>query len=117
MEYEGNLRDGMFHGEGTMTFPMGQKVEGEWFKGRLITFKFRFADGLEYSIPWKYCIMPDRRFYSSIQDGLRPAGRSRLTNDDPPRKIPEGCYDTGDGFYNPATKCVTSAIKPEKIIR
>ena len=25
---------------------------------------------------------------------------------DPPRKIPAGCYDCGDGFYNPTTRVV-----------
>lgn len=25
---------------------------------------------------------------------------------DPPRKIPQGCYDCGDGFYNPTTRVV-----------
>uniref|UniRef100_A0A803YLL2 Uncharacterized protein n=1 Tax=Meleagris gallopavo TaxID=9103 RepID=A0A803YLL2_MELGA len=34
-------------------------------------------------------------------------GISQLTNLDPPRKIPAGCYDCGDGFYNPETRIVT----------
>lgn len=34
------------------------------------------------------------------------AGRSQLTNRIPPRKIPEGCYDCGDGFYNPVSRVV-----------
>lgn len=33
-------------------------------------------------------------------------GISQLTNMDPPRKIPAGCYDCGDGFYNPITRVV-----------
>ena len=33
--------------------------------------------------------------------GLRPAGRSQLTDRHPPRDIPSGHYDTGDGFYDP----------------
>ena len=36
------------------------------------------------------------------------SGRSQLTNTVPPRKIPEGCYDCGDGFYNPETRIVNS---------
>lgn len=35
------------------------------------------------------------------------SGISQLTNLDPPRKIPEGCFDCGDGFYNPNTRTVT----------
>ena len=34
------------------------------------------------------------------------SGRSQLTNQVPPREIPEGCYDCGDGFYNPTTRVV-----------
>ena len=26
----------------------------------------------------------------------------------PPRTIPKGCYDCGDGFYNPETRIVSS---------
>lgn len=33
-------------------------------------------------------------------------GISQLTNLDPPRTIPPGCYDCGDGFYNPKTRVV-----------
>lgn len=34
------------------------------------------------------------------------SGRSQLTNRVPPREIPEGCYDCGDGFYDPRTRVV-----------
>lgn len=34
------------------------------------------------------------------------SGRSQLTNRVPPREIPDGCYDCGDGFYNPQTRVV-----------
>lgn len=34
------------------------------------------------------------------------SGRSQLTDRIPPRDIPEGCYDTGDGFYNPSTRII-----------
>lgn len=33
-------------------------------------------------------------------------GISQLTNLDPPRNIPQGCYDCGDGFYDPETRVV-----------
>ncbi len=68
-----------------------------------------FADGLEYSDKdWEYCDGYDRRFYTEICNGLKPAGRSQLTNSIPPRKIPSNCYDCGDGFYNPETRCVNN---------
>ena len=66
-----------------------------------------FVDGLEYEEEnWQYCDGYDRRFYTEICDGIKPAGRSQLTNRIPPRVIPKGCYDTGDGFYNPDTRIV-----------
>lgn len=68
---------------------------------------YTFADGLQYDEEnWEYCDGYDRRFYTEICDGLKPAGRSQLTNRIPPREIPEGCYDCGDGFYNPKTRVV-----------
>jgi len=33
-------------------------------------------------------------------------GRSQLTNVSPPRAILHGCYDCGDGFYDPGTRVV-----------
>lgn len=37
---------------------------------------------------------------------LELIGRSQLTDRVPPREIPEGCYDCGDGFYNPISRVV-----------
>ncbi|XP_045018246.1 MORN repeat-containing protein 5 isoform X1 [Bubalus bubalis] len=68
---------------------------------------YTFSDGLQYDTEnWHYCDSYDRRFYTEICYGLKPAGISQLTNMDPPRKIPPGCYDCGDGFYNPNTRIV-----------
>ncbi|KAK7505005.1 hypothetical protein BaRGS_00003575 [Batillaria attramentaria] len=105
--YEGDMRDGMFHGNGTLFFPNGSKYEARWENGYAIEGKYTFADGLQYEeVDWEYCDGYDRRFYTEICDGLQPAGRSQLTNKVPPREIPEGCYDCGDGFYNPNTRVV-----------
>ena len=38
-------------------------------------------------------------------------GRSQLTNRVPPREIPEGCYDCGDGFYDPKSRVVVDYNK------
>ncbi|XP_030291757.1 MORN repeat-containing protein 5 isoform X1 [Sparus aurata] len=68
-----------------------------------------FADGLQYQEKdWDYCDGYDRRFYSERCNGLRPAGESQLTDLHPPHVIPDGCYDCGDGFYDPNTRVVTS---------
>ncbi|CAM5103590.1 unnamed protein product [Natator depressus] len=106
-KYNGKMKDGMFHGKGTLYFPNRSKYEGIWDCGISKEGKYTFADGLEFKDKkWHYCDGYDRRFYSEICSGLKPAGISQLTNLDPPRTIPTGCYDCGDGFYNPNTRVV-----------
>ncbi|CAI9601283.1 unnamed protein product [Staurois parvus] len=105
--YEGEMKDGMFHGQGTLYFPNGSKYEAQWDSGIALEGKYTFADGLQFEKEkWPYCDGYDRRFYTEICHGLKPAGRSQLTNLDPPRKIPEDCYDCGDGFYDPVSRVV-----------
>lgn len=55
----------MFHGEGVLMYPMGQKLEGYWEKGKMMAYKFSNIDGLDYMDNWTYCVMPDRRFSRS----------------------------------------------------
>ncbi|XP_063066533.1 MORN repeat-containing protein 5 [Engraulis encrasicolus] len=106
--YQGQMKDGMFHGEGVLYFPDGSKYEGTWAKGLSSEGKYTFSDGLEYDEDeWDFCDGYDRRFYTERCNGLKPAGKSQLTNRVPPEEIPAGCYDCGDGFYNPATRVVS----------
>ncbi|CAN0246276.1 unnamed protein product [Lampetra planeri] len=106
--YEGTLKDGLPHGQGTMHFPGRGKYQATWENGRVVEGTYIFADGLVYAEEgWSYCTGDDRRFYTEICNGLKPAGRSQLTNIDPPREIPPGCYDCGDGFYDPGTRVVS----------
>ncbi|XP_030062408.1 MORN repeat-containing protein 5 [Microcaecilia unicolor] len=106
--YEGEMKDGMFHGKGTLHFPGGSQYTAIWEDGIALEGEYMFSDGLKYKEKnWQYCDGYDRRFYTEICYGLKPAGRSQLTNLDPPRKIQEGCYDCGDGFYNPNTRVVS----------
>ncbi|NWS73121.1 MORN5 protein, partial [Crotophaga sulcirostris] len=108
-ECRGALRDGLLEGEAELRLPGGARFRGRWRRGELEASegKYTFADGLEYKDKkWHYCDGYDRRFYTEICSGLKPAGISQLTNLDPPRKIPEGCYDCGDGFYNPETRVI-----------
>ncbi|XP_051541399.1 MORN repeat-containing protein 5 [Myxocyprinus asiaticus] len=105
--YVGEMKDGMFHGKGVLHFPTGSKYEGTWEKGISKQGKYTFSDGLEYrETDWDYCDGNDRRFYSERCNGLKPAGESQLTDQDPPRVIPDGCYDSGDGFYDPNTRVI-----------
>ncbi|XP_060269787.1 MORN repeat-containing protein 5 isoform X2 [Ovis aries] len=106
-KYVGEMKDGMFHGQGTLYFPNGSRFDAVWEKGLVVKGTYTFSDGLQYNTEnWHYCDSYDRRFYTEICYGLKPAGISQLTNMDPPRKIPPGCYDCGDGFYNPNTRIV-----------
>nr|XP_040054400.1 MORN repeat-containing protein 5 [Gasterosteus aculeatus aculeatus] len=108
-KYEGEVKDGMFHGKGVLHFSNGSKYEATWENGKAKQGSFTFADGLQYQEKdWDYCDGYDRRFYSERCNGLRPAGESQLTDLHPPRVIPDGCYDCGDGFYDPKTRVVTS---------
>ncbi|XP_042588202.1 MORN repeat-containing protein 5 isoform X3 [Cyprinus carpio] len=105
--YIGEMKDGVFHGKGVLHFPNGSKYEGTWEKGICKEGKYTFSDGLEYKeMDWDYCDGKDRRFYSERCNGLKPAGESQVTDQDPPRAIPDGCYDSGDGFYDPSTRVV-----------
>jgi hypothetical protein len=97
----------MFHGNGVLYFENGGKYTAEWVEGVAIKGKYTFPDGLEFSEhKWKYCDGFDRRFYTETCNGLKPAGRSQLTNNIPPKTISSDCYDCGDGFYNPETRVV-----------
>ena len=72
--YEGDMLDGMFHGNGTLYFPNGNKYIATWNKGKVISGKYVFVDGLEFDEEsWTYCDGYDRRFYTEICDGLKPA--------------------------------------------
>jgi hypothetical protein len=44
---------------------------------------------------------PHRRYHTEHLNGLQPAGQSQLVDVEPAREIPDGCYDTGDGYFNP----------------
>ncbi|CAL8080380.1 unnamed protein product [Calicophoron daubneyi] len=104
--YEGGMKDGMFHGNGTLYFTSGSKYSANWVNGHPMDGKIVFADGLEYKEGAHYCDEYDRRFYTEICNGLKPAGRSQIVDKEPPREIPPGCYDTGDGFYDPNKRVV-----------
>ncbi|XP_045923744.1 MORN repeat-containing protein 5 isoform X2 [Micropterus dolomieu] len=135
-KYVGEMKDGTFHGKGVLHFTNGSKYEATWENGIAKQGSFTFADGLQYQErDWDYCDGYDRRFYSERCNGLRPAepllqliimtcvredfrakqnncfvhtGESQLTDLHPPLVIPDGCYDCGDGFYDPNTRVVNS---------
>lgn len=113
--YNGEFnKNNEFHGSGLMIYPNGSRIEGYWNNGKLITGvisteRFVYDEG--------YCRMPDRRFEIEIETALEPAHQEYLTNRVSPRVIPEECYDSGDGFYDPKKRVVINyenydVIKP-----
>lgn len=68
-----------FHGHGVLYFSNGGQFEAEWEKGRAVGMgsggDYTFKDGLRYEEDgWEYCTRVDRRFYSEICNGIKPAG-------------------------------------------
>lgn len=91
--------------QGTLDFPGSGQYHATWENGKAISGMFVFSDGLPYTDPadgdWEYCRPDtDRRFYSELVNGLRPAGDSQLCDTHPPPTIPGDCWDVGDGFMN-----------------
>nr|XP_058944792.1 MORN repeat-containing protein 5-like [Pocillopora verrucosa] len=107
-EYHGGIVDGMFHGEGKLKVREGVHFTGKFEKGRAVEGFFEFQDDVRFEIEnWAYCDGDNNRvFKSELENGLKPAGRSQLTNVDPPQTIPKGMYDCGDGFYDPVVRTV-----------
>ena len=106
--YTGEFLDGEFHGEGTLQFDGCGKYIATWERGKAVTGRYVFSDGLAYTEPsteWQYCKADgDRRFYSELVEGLRPSGDGQLANTHPPPAIPTGTYDVGDGYLAPDGK-------------
>lgn len=60
-------------------FPNGGQFEAKWERGRAVGQgsggDYTFKDGLKYEEDdWQYCDGLDRRFYSEICNGIKPAG-------------------------------------------
>ncbi|GAB1602977.1 MORN repeat-containing protein 5-like [Argonauta hians] len=108
IKYTGHFKDGMFHGPGMLYFPNSKsKYKAVWEDSRAMGGKYTFSDGLKYQENnWDYGSGFDRRFYTEICTGLKPAGTSQLTNITPPAIIPETFYDCGDGLYDPEERIV-----------
>jgi hypothetical protein len=101
-KYVGGMRNGMFHGKGTIYVPNTGSYTAMWNEGKEVEGDYTFDDGLEYKKKdWDYCTLKDRRFYTEVNGGIKPAGESQLTDNaggDP--KLVDGQYDAGDGYYD-----------------
>ena len=74
-----------FHGRGTLYFTNGGKFEAEWERGRAVGpgsgGQYTFKDGLQYEeSEWKYCDGIDRRFWTEVCRGIKPAGQLKHAN-------------------------------------
>lgn len=114
--YKGGFLNGNFHGYGELVYPSGYKIRARWANGIPHNIVFIFNDELIFSdYDWDYCTDSDRRYNFEIINGLKPIGLHSLTsirNDN----LPNGCYDTGDGYYCPKKKYVVDS-ENGKIIR
>ncbi|XP_053604929.1 MORN repeat-containing protein 5-like [Plodia interpunctella] len=116
--YQGGFDDGMFHGEGDLIYPSGEILSANFDHGTVVERTLMFDDGLEYTEnDWMYCQMPDRRYTIEYEKGLKPVDLCNVTPEQPPRDIPPGYYDTGDGFYDPITKVIYKVDDLSAIIR
>ncbi|CEL99256.1 unnamed protein product [Vitrella brassicaformis CCMP3155] len=100
--YEGQFHKGEFHGDGSLIYPNGGRYVAKWDRGFAVGGQYVFNDGLLYQDRgWQYLTRKDRRFYSEVLHGLQPAGNTLLTNEVPSPLIPYGCFDTGNGYFEP----------------
>lgn len=108
--YEGDFKDGQFHGKGTIILKAGGQFNAEWKEGIAIEGAYTFPDGLQHKRDeWEYCSPKDRRFFSELKSPSKESLREPiLTNDGHTVRIPVGTYDVGDGFLEPSTGQVKS---------
>jgi hypothetical protein len=77
----GEMKDGQFHGVGTMYLTDGGKLDAVWENGKATDEVYTFADGLVYKEKdWDYCTEQDGRFYQERIRGFVP-GILNYSND------------------------------------
>lgn len=118
VEYDGHFSNGRFHGSGKLTYPNGTTITGHWNHGFSSNLQLRFADGLAFSEHnWTYCMERDRRFAGEEYGRMLPVGETKQFAKPMDYKVPDGCYNVYDGYYNPRTKCIYSYTEPDRIVR
>ena len=100
--YVGGFKDGMFEGAGTMYIPNCGAYTAQWSEGKKVDGDYKFSDGLEYKADeWEYCTMGDRRFKTELENGIKPAGQSQMTdNSAGDSKLEANQADAGDGYVD-----------------
>lgn len=110
VRYEGNFFKGQFHGKGTLIYKNGGYYEGIWEHGKKISGDYFFYDKLKFEEEnWDYCTGKDRKFNYERNHGIKPSGQTQITNNhEGENAIPPGTYDTGDGYFDPIRTLVYS---------
>lgn len=63
--FDGTLKNGHFHGHGSLFYTNGVTISGTWKRGVNVKRQLVFRDGLKYSEnDWGYCKHSDRRYTS-----------------------------------------------------
>mmetsp|Transcript_25323 Transcript_25323/g.22348 ORF Transcript_25323/g.22348 Transcript_25323/m.22348 type:complete len:166 (+) Transcript_25323:53-550(+) len=103
VKYVGEFFKGEFHGEGTLIYPNGGKYKAKWERGKMMEGDYFFHDDLKYEFEeWDYCTEDqDRRFYYERKTGFDPKKYQSVL-----KEIPEGTYDVGDGYYDPIASII-----------
>ena len=114
-KYKGNFKDGVFHGVGNLYIKSMGKFVGEWENGKMISGHYEYSDGLEHkdvnAETWDYCSSKDPRFYEEIKKG-NPNSKEGIQYETPRGDavvaLPVGCYDFGEGYYDPKKLSICS---------
>lgn len=91
---------------GVLTYPRGQKLEGKWYKGKLMSSTFKTGEhgDIEFKED-EFLVFPVR-----VEDNETDENDMLICNElelaHPKHEIPEGCYDTSDGYFDPYTYVV-----------
>jgi hypothetical protein len=115
----GAFTDGVYHGRGVL-YVQGGRFDGEFDRGKFVRGKFIFEDGLEYQEQdWDYCHeQGDVRFYGEIMEGVAPGDPLRYPSAEAkPPKLPPGCYDVIDGYYDPRGGCIREWFSNDEVRR
>lgn len=99
------MKDGQFHGKGTIYFTDGGKLDAIWNLGKATEEVYTFADGLVYSeTNWDYCTEEDGRFYQERIRGFQDGVPQLSNNATESPRIPINSTDLGYGYYDEGDK-------------
>ncbi|CAG9855970.1 unnamed protein product [Phyllotreta striolata] len=105
--YKGNFLDGEFHGTGVLIYPKGQRLEGTWRHGKLVESVFITGDNCNIVFKEDFLQFPVRVHEDEVDENMTVLCTEKQLSQ-PKHEIPEGCYDTIDGYFDPYTFVIYS---------